>query len=60
MSLVMKKDFPVLREFDSLDKAQNIMQENNIKALPVVKAGSVIGVVTIEDITRVYSLMSKR
>lgn len=60
VSLVMRKDFPILRESDSLDKAQNIMQENNIKALPVVKGGTAIGVVTIEDITRVYSLMSKR
>ncbi|UCD54919.1 MAG: site-2 protease family protein [Candidatus Omnitrophota bacterium] len=60
VSLVMKKDFPVLQERDHLDKVQNIMQENNIKALPVVRDDSVIGVVTIEDVTRVYSLMSKR
>jgi Zn-dependent protease len=60
VSSVMQKDFSVLRESDSLDRAQNIMQENNIRALPVVKGEKVIGVVTIEDITRVYSLMSKR
>lgn len=61
VSDIMRKKFPVLRESDSLNKAQNIMQENNIKALPVVKgAGSVISVVTIEDITRVYSVMSSR
>lgn len=57
---IMRKDFPILRENDSLDKAQNIMQENNIKALPVMRSGNVIGVITIEDVTRVYSVMSKR
>ena len=60
VSLIMRKKFPVLQESDPLNKAQNIMQENEIKALPVVRSGNVIGVVTIEDITRVYSVMSKR
>ncbi len=60
VSRVMRKDFPFLRESDFLNKAQDIMQESNMKALPVVKDGRAIGVVTIEDITRVYSLMSKR
>lgn len=57
---VMRKAVPVLREHDSLDKAENLMQENGIKALPVMKAGRVIGVITIEDIMRIYSVMAKR
>ena len=57
---IMRKKFPVLRVSDPLDKAQNMMQENNMKALPVLRSGSVIGVVTIEDISRVYSVMSER
>ncbi len=60
VSLIMRTKFPVLRITDSLDKAQNIMQENNMKSLPVVRDGSVIGVITIEDITRVYSVMTDR
>jgi Zn-dependent protease/CBS domain-containing protein len=55
---IMRKKVPVVRETDHLNKAQNIMQESNIKSLPVVRAGSVIGVITIEDITRVYSVMT--
>ncbi|MBL7155890.1 MAG: site-2 protease family protein [Candidatus Omnitrophica bacterium] len=60
ISNIMRKDIPVLRESDSLDKAQNIMQENDIKALPVTKGGNIIGIVTIEDVTRVYSMMAQR
>jgi Zn-dependent protease len=60
VSLIMRTKVPVVRESDSLDKAQNMMNENNLRALPVIKAGSVIGIVTIEDITRVYSMMAKR
>ena len=60
VSVIMRKNIPALRESDSLDKAQNMMQENAIKALPVLRSKSVIGVVTIEDITRVYSVMTRR
>jgi len=60
VSLIMKENSPVLHETDSLDKAQNMMQENNMKAIPVTRQDSVIGVVTIEDITRVYSVMTQR
>ena len=60
ISDIMRKNFPALRESDSLNKAQNMMQENGMRALPVVRAGNIIGIVTIEDVTRVYSVMSKR
>jgi len=60
VSDIMRKDFPALSETVPLDKAQHIMQENNMRALPVLRRGRIIGVVTIEDISRVYSVMSKR
>jgi len=60
VSEIMRKDFPVLKEADTLDNAQTIMQENNMRALPVVKLGGVVGIVTIEDITRVYSVMATK
>jgi len=60
VNTIMRINVPTLGEYDSLDKAQDIMQGNNIKALPVLRSGSVIGVVTVEDISRVYSVMSKR
>jgi len=57
---VTRRNVPTLKEGDSLNKAQGLMQENGLKALPVTRSGSVIGVVTIEDITRVYSVMARR
>ncbi|MBN1354478.1 MAG: CBS domain-containing protein, partial [Candidatus Omnitrophica bacterium] len=60
VSAIMRNDVPVLRESDPLDKAQNKMQEYSIKALPVMRGESVIGVVTIEDISRVYTVMGGR
>ncbi len=57
---IMRKDFPILRESDFLNNVQNIMQEHNVRALPVVKRGRVTGIVTIEDIMRVYSVMADR
>jgi len=57
---IMKKDYPMLHEYDTLNRAQEVMQENQVKALPVTRSGSVIGVVTIEDISRVYAVMAKR
>jgi len=60
VSAIMRKNVFSLKETDSLNKAQNVMQESNLKALPVLRGGSVIGIVTIEDISRVYSVMSKR
>ena len=60
VSDIMREDTPILRENDSLDKAQGLMQESNLRALPVMKNGGVVGVITVEDISRVYSVMSKR
>jgi CBS domain-containing protein len=36
------------------------MEENQIKALPVVKNSVVFGVITLEDLGRVYSLMTRK
>ncbi len=57
---VMRTDFPMVKDIDTLAKAQIIMQENNIKAVPVQRNGEVIGVITLEDVGRVYSMMSSK
>ena len=57
---VMRKTFPVLKDSDPLIKVQNIMHEKGMSALPVIKDGAVVGIVTIEDISRVYALSSQR
>ncbi|MFH1594482.1 MAG: site-2 protease family protein [Candidatus Omnitrophota bacterium] len=60
VSSIMKKDTPSLKETDSLEKAQSIMNEENLRALPVFRNGNLAGVVTIEDISRVYSVMTNK
>lgn len=60
VSEIMRTKFPVLHLSDSLSRAQDIMQENNLRAAPVVKMNNVVGVVTNDDIARVYSMMAKR
>ncbi|MDD5136649.1 MAG: site-2 protease family protein [Candidatus Omnitrophica bacterium] len=57
---VMRHSFPKVKDTDSLVKVQTIMHENGMRALPVMKGAEVIGVVTIEDIGRVYAMASQR
>lgn len=57
---VMRTDFPKLSDTDLLTDVQKIMGENGIGALPVFKDGKIAGVVTLEDIGRVYSLASQK
>lgn len=55
---IMRRDFPKVKETDSLMKVQDIMQEWRIRALPVMRGDRVAGVVTLEDIGRVYAMKS--
>ncbi|MDD5496272.1 MAG: CBS domain-containing protein [Candidatus Omnitrophica bacterium] len=57
---IMRKSFPVVKETDPLIKVHAAMQAGGMSALPVVRNGEVIGVVTLEDISRVYSIASHR
>lgn len=55
---IMRTRVPKVKASDSLVRAQALMQEAGVRALPVVDGGAVKGVVTLEDIGRVYSLAS--
>jgi len=57
---VMRKKFPAVKDTDSLIKVQKLMQENVIKAIPVLKQGNIYGVVSLEDISRVYIMLSPK
>ena len=57
---VMRKTFPKLKDTDSLIKAQAVMHEKGMRALPVMRGDEIAGVVTIEDISRVYVMVSQR
>ena len=60
VSEIMIKDFPVVADKDPLARVQKAMEENNMRALPVMKAGKVAGVVTLEDIGRIYMIISRK
>lgn len=53
---VMRTDFPVARFGDSLEKVHRAMQDHGVTALPVLRGEEVVGVVTLEDIGRVYAM----
>lgn len=57
---IMRKDFPKAKDTDSLIKVQSIIQESGVGAMPVLKDGEVVGVITLEDIGRVYAMVSQR
>lgn len=57
---IMRTNFPTAKDADSLIRVQGIMSEFGIKSLPVMKGDEVIGVVTIEDIGRIYAMISQR
>lgn len=60
VSDVMQRSFPKVRATDALLKAQEIMNEKGVRALPVMRDDSVAGVITLEDISRVYAMMSQQ
>jgi CBS domain-containing protein len=60
VSDIMRKDFPTVKDTDTLTRAQARMEEGGIKAIPVTKDGRIAGIVTFEDIGRVYYLASAR
>jgi predicted transcriptional regulator len=55
---VIRNEFPTVDVADSLIKAHKLMEEWQIKAIPVVNRGQVAGIIGLEDISRVYLLMS--
>jgi len=57
---IMRRDFPTVKPDQLLTNVQKTMEEAELKALPVIKDGRVFGVITLEDISRVYSVMSRR
>ncbi len=56
---IMRANLPVVAPGDKLLKVQGIMENNNVRALPVISDGRLSGIVTLDDIFRVYSMLSK-
>jgi stage IV sporulation protein FB len=51
---VLRKDVPAVKVLSRLDVAQKLMYKYNTKALPVESNGTIIGLITMDDINRVY------
>lgn len=60
LSDIMRVKVPYVAPEDKLTKVQRLMEENQIKALPVLRNSAICGVVTLEDIARIYSIMVRR
>jgi len=56
----MRTKFPIVVPEELLTDVQKKMEDSEIRALPVVKKGRTLGIIALEDISRVYSMMSKR
>jgi CBS domain-containing protein len=55
---VMRTDFPTVGLNDELLNAQQLMQEANLDALPVIDKGSFLGLLTNRDLNEFYQLLS--
>lgn len=56
---LMQQEFPSVSSQDYLTAVYNKLQNLGIKALPVIDQGELKGVITLEDISRIYSILSK-
>jgi Zn-dependent protease/CBS domain-containing protein len=57
---IMRTDIPPVKITTKLHEVQRLMQRYNTGAMPVVKNSHVVGVVTIDDINRVYVMLSEK
>lgn len=56
---IMRTDLPAVKPEEKLLNTQKIMEENEVRALPVMLDGHLKGIITIEDIFRAYSVLSR-
>jgi len=57
---IMSSDIKTVHALDTLDKALEIMRENNVKKLPVVVNERIVGIITVTDISKARPDLSKR
>lgn len=57
---IMTSDPITIHPLETIDKALTIMMEFNIKKLPVVSEGGIVGIITVTDISRARPDLSKR
>ena len=57
---IMTADVITIHSLEKIEKAIEIMIKNNIKKLPVVMKGDIVGIITVTDISRARPDLSKR
>ncbi len=60
VSDIMIKNFPSAGLSDSLTKIHKLMEESGLRAIPIMEAGKLAGLITMEDLGKIYALMSAR
>lgn len=57
---IMSRDIKTVHPLDTIEKALDIMVNNNIKKLPVQSNDEIIGIITVTDISKARPDLSKR
>ena len=57
---IMRTGIPTVKVRTRLHDVQKLMQTLNISAIPVEKNGDIVGIVTLDDINRVYMVVGER
>jgi len=57
---IMSSNIKTVHALDKIEKALDIMIENNIKKLPVLQNDEVVGIITVTDISKIKPETSKR
>lgn len=52
VSEIMSTNVPAVAPADSVDHCMNLMSDKNVRYLPVMDAGTVIGIVSISDVVK--------
>lgn len=59
VSEIMSTDVKTIHRLDKIEKATEILKENNIKKLPVVSDDVLVGIVTVTDISKANPELTK-
>lgn len=56
---IMRTDIPAVKVTSGLHVVQKLMRKYNTEAMPVENNGAIVGIVTMDDINRVYVMMNE-
>jgi len=57
---VMSHPVKTISALDTIEKALQIMKDNHIKKLPVISNNTIVGIITVTDISHARSELTKR